>query len=121
MDAKEYNKIMERLDFIEFRQQLLFDNDDVSRSIFEYGLTREQYKRIMDLMQDYRERIERGEKCGHGGFEQAMYEIVPDHRDDYHMCEELVKGFRDENRWEEVFDNLYGEMPKYYYLKLKDE
>jgi len=35
---------MERLDFIEFRQQLLFDNDDVSRSIFEYGLTREQYK-----------------------------------------------------------------------------
>ena len=39
MDAKEYNKIMERLDFIEFRQQLLFDNDDVSRSIFEYGLT----------------------------------------------------------------------------------
>ena len=45
MDAKEYNKIMERLDFIEFRQQLLFDNDDVSRSIFEYGLTREQYKK----------------------------------------------------------------------------
>ena len=37
---------MERLEFIEFRQQLLFDNDDVSRSIFEYGLTREQYKRI---------------------------------------------------------------------------
>lgn len=37
------------------------------------------------------------------------------------MCEELVKGFRDENRWEEVFDNLYGEMPKYSYLKLKDE
>ena len=30
---------MERLEFIEFRQQLLFDNDDVSRSIFEYGLT----------------------------------------------------------------------------------
>ena len=59
MDAKEYNNIMERLDFIEFRQQLLFDNDDVSRSIFEYGLTREQYKRIMALMQDYRERIER--------------------------------------------------------------
>lgn len=50
---------MERLEFIEFRQQLLFDNDDVSRSIFEYGLTREQYKRIMDLTQDYRECMER--------------------------------------------------------------
>ena len=121
MDAKEYNNIMERLDFIEFRQQLLFDNDDVSRSIFEYGLTREQYKRIMALMQDYRERIERGEKCDHRGFEQAMYEIVPDHRGDYHMCEQLAKGFRDENRWEEVFDNLYGEMPKYSYLKSKEE
>ena len=40
----------------------------------------------MALMQDYRERIERGEKCDHRGFEQAMYEIVPDHRGDYHMC-----------------------------------
>lgn len=37
------------------------------------------------------------------------------------MCEELAKGFRDENRWEEVFDNLYGEMPKYSYLKSKEE
>ena len=72
-------------------------------------------------MQDYRERIEQGEKCGHAGFEQAMYKIVPDHRGDYHMCEELAKGFRDENRWEEVFDTLYGEMPKYSYLKSKDE
>ena len=99
----------------------LKEKADYIKSKGKWALVREQYKRIMALMQDYRERIERGEKCDHRGFEQAMYEIVPDHRGDYHMCEELAKGFRDENRWEEVFDNLYGEMPKYSYLKSKEE
>ena len=66
---------MERLEFIEFRQQLLFDNNDVSRSIFEYGLTREQYKRIMDLTQDYRECMERGENCGHGRFNRQCMKL----------------------------------------------
>ena len=82
---------MERLDFIEFRQELMFSNTDIDRSLFEYKTTRSQYRAIMDLMDEYRGLIESGEECYNGGFEQKIYEIVPEHSGDYHMCEEIAK------------------------------
>ena len=36
MEKRTFNTVEERLDFLDFRQQLLFDNDDVSRILFEY-------------------------------------------------------------------------------------
>jgi len=33
------------------------------------------------------------------------------------MCEEIAKNFMLDGRWEEVFMKLYGDMPKYSYLK----
>lgn len=117
MSNEQYVEIMERLDLIEFRQELLFNNSETDRSIFEYGLTRKQYKEIMDIMDEYRKKIDSNQSCSHAGFEQEIYRIVPEHEGDYHMCEELAKGFMEEGRWEEVFKELYGDMPKYSYLK----
>ena len=119
MEKYEYDKIMDRLDFIEFRQQLLFDNDEISRLLFEYRITHPQYRQIMDVMEEYRNKIENGESCSHGGFENKMYEIIPEHGGDYHMCEYIALAFRNDHRWEEVFDKLYGHMPKYAYMKGK--
>ena len=50
----------------------------------------------MDLMDEYREKIDSGKHCSHGEFEDKMYAIVPEHYGDYHMCEEFAKGFMDE-------------------------
>lgn len=117
MSNEQFKTIMERLDMLEFRQELLFNNTGVDRSIFEYGLTRAQYTAVMNLMDKYREKIDNGQQCSHGTFEREMYDIIPEHDGDYHMCEELAKGFMEEGRWEEVFMTLYGDMPKYSYLK----
>lgn len=117
MNNEQLDAIIERLDYIEFRQELLFSNSDLDRSIFEYELTREQYRAIMDVMDEYRNLIENNKNYSHYGFEDALYAIVPKHNGDYHMCEELAKGFMDDGRWEEVFMALYGDMPKYSYLK----
>lgn len=117
MERDQYNKIMDRLDLIEFRQDLLFSNTNLDRSIFEYGITRKQYRLIMDVMDEYRAMIEKGESCSNSGFENKIYSIVPERDGDYHMCEELAKGFMEEGRWEEVFFKLYGDFPKYSYLK----
>ena len=117
MDNRQYQAFMERLDFIEFRQELLFSNTDLDRSIFEYKITRAEFRDIMDLMDEYRDKIYNGEKCSHQVFEQEMYDILPDHDGDYHMCEEITKNFMLDGRWEEVFMTLYGNMPKYSYLK----
>ena len=117
MYIEQYREIMERLDFIEFRQELMFGNTDLDRSIFEYKITRDQYRAIMDLMDEYRNLIDNGVKSSHNAFEQRMYEILPEHDGDYHMCEEITKNFMLDGRWEEVFLTLYGDMPKYSYLK----
>lgn len=111
------NELMERLDFIEFRQELLFTNTGLDRSLFEYKITREQYREIMDVMDEYRAKIDNREDCSNGEFESKIYLIVPEHDGNYHMCEELAKGFMEDGRWEEVFITLYGDMPKYSYLK----
>lgn len=121
MNNEQYTEIMKRLDFIEFRQQLLFDDDDLSRLLFEYKITHDQYQQIMDLMQHYREKIEQGESVSSAKYETEIYNIVPEHKGDYHMCEFLALEFRNGHRWEEVFDALYGNSPKYSYLKRDDE
>ena len=117
MNSQQYEEIMERLDFIEFRQELMFSNTDIDRSLFEYKITREQYRAIANLMDEYRALIDQGENCSHHVFEQRMYEILPERHGDYHMCEEIAKNFMLDGRWEEVFMNLYGGMLKYSYLK----
>ena len=113
---REFNTIDERLDYIEFRQRLLFDNDSVSRLLFEYELTHSEYTDIMDLMDKYREMIDRKESVYSGTFEDEIYNIVPSHNGDYHFCEYITKAFMDNGRWEEVFPALYGDNPKYSYL-----
>lgn len=117
MNNEQYKEIMERLDFIEFRQELMFSNTELDRSLFEYKITRIEYRAIMDLMDKYRDLIHKGEKCSYYDFEQDMYEILPKHDGDYHLCEEIAKNFMIDGRWEEVFKTLYGDNPKYSYLK----
>lgn len=114
----EYIKGLEsRVEQLEFRQRLLFDNSSVDRLLFEYDITQEQYVGIMDLMDAYRRKIEDGEKISHHSFETAIYKIVPQHEGNYHFCEFITKDFRECGRWEEVFPALYGDLPKYQYLK----
>lgn len=109
---KEIEKINERLDFLEFRQELLFENTNTSRFLFETKVTREQYHKIMDLMDEYRHRIDNNCSVNHASFEQSIYEIIGS-RGDYHFCEGIARSFMEDDRWTEVFINLYGNMDKY--------
>lgn len=118
MNEEQYNEIMDRLDFIEFRQQLLFNNDEVSRLLFECNVTHKQYQKIMGVMETYRVMIGRKEKVSHTSFENEIYTVMGRRNDiDYHFCEGIALAFRNQDRWNEVFDALYGDMPKYAYLK----
>jgi len=121
MNNNKVEELEKRIEMLEFRQQLLFDNDDVSRLLFEYNITHQQYREIMDLMDKYRSSIEQNKEVFHGAFEDAIYNIVPKHKGNYHMCEYIARAFMDAGRWEEVFPALYGDMPKYRYLMEEDD
>lgn len=120
MEKRYFETTEERLDFIEFRQQLLFDNDDLSRLLFEYQITQGEYRAIMDLMDELRSILDKHQKIYSGDFERRIYEIVPSCNGDYHFCEFIAKAFYEDGRWEEVFPALYGSSPKYSYLFKKD-
>lgn len=121
-ELKEQNlKLEEKVDKLEFKLNLLFENSSISRMLFEYDVTYEQYIKLMDLMDEYRSYIENGDKVSHMGFEKKIY-MITDKEGDYHFCESLAKLFMENGRWEEVFPALYGDMQKYkYYMEKRNE
>ena len=103
----------ERLNNIEYRQKLLFENTPISRFLFESNITESEYIAIMDLLDEFRTKIGKGEKVSSGDFECQIYSLVPSKNGDYHFCELVAKLFAEEGQWEEVFPTLYGHLPKY--------
>lgn len=121
-EVLEEKELLERLDFIEFRQQLLFENNSYARHLFEHEVTREQSDSIYDLMDEYRKRIDNGEEVHHGSFEQSIYEIVPHKFGNYHFAESIAQVNHKRASYEEVFEHLYGDMPKFQsYMKKHKE
>ncbi len=105
--------IEERVAQLEFQLELLFTNSSIDRFIYESKITREEYQKIMDLMDLYRDAIDSGKPVHHTQFEQEIYNIVPHKNGYYHFCELIAKLFAENGQWEEVFPALYGELPKY--------
>ena len=110
MDSKQLN---ERLDFIEFRQDLLFRDTELSRLLFEYKITRKQFETIESLMERCREDFLNGCIITSEDFEQEIYNILPLENGNFHFCEYLTKSFMNEGKYEEVLLFLYGHLPKY--------
>ncbi|HFE9685131.1 TPA: DUF1878 domain-containing protein [Clostridium perfringens] len=110
--CNDLSAVNERLDFLEFRQDLLFENSNVSRFLFETRTTREQYNAIMDIMDEYRDMIDNGQEVNHHSFEGRIYDAIGS-VGDYHFGEEIAKSFMQDDRWPEVFRALYGNMDKY--------
>ncbi|MRG86993.1 DUF1878 domain-containing protein [Salinibacillus xinjiangensis] len=109
----EDKELLERLNFIEFRQRLLFENNSYSRLLFDHNITEKQSNRIYDLLDEYRNRIDNGEDVHHGSFEQSIYEIAPHKQGDYHFAEDVAQINHERGSYEEVFEQLYGDMPKF--------
>lgn len=113
MNTQQYEEIMERLDDLEFRQDLLLEDTKMSRFVLEHRFAKKEYESLMDLMEEYRNKIDRKERCSNTTFEQDVYTIVPSHDGDYHMCEDMARILHEEGRWTDVFTVLYANKPKY--------
>lgn len=107
----ENESLKERIDLLEFRFELLFDNSESCRYFIERNFTRQQYNAVMDLMDLLREKIDRKEEVSSIAYESEINRIKSDC--DYHDAEIIAKLFMEEGRWEEVFPALYGSSMKY--------
>ncbi|EOP46640.1 DUF1878 family protein [Bacillus cereus] len=109
----ENMELEDRLALIEFRQQLLFENTEFSRFLFETKVTKEQLDRIFDLMDALSEEIREEKLITHSSYEQQIYEIVPAKRGNYHFAESISRILHEGRRWPEVFEHVYGSMEKF--------
>ena len=80
-----------------------------------YHITDEAFTKIMDLMDEARGAIDRGEEYSHFTFERKMKQLVvppeaePEY--DHHMAENIADAFLKDGKWEEVFLTLYKDDP----------
>lgn len=94
---------------------------NIDKVFKEYKITQTEQKQIMDVMDSYREKLDRGISISHSDFENDIISIfggdIPAMKHspaiEYHFCEYVAKGFMEDKRWEEVFPALYGSFPKY--------
>lgn len=116
-----FQDLLKRIEKIEFKQNLLFYNDEISRTIFEYDFSKEEYDELMNLLDAYRVKIRNGvtKDINFSSFERDMYKIFPRYQGNYHMCEAILYSMKEAGRWEEVFDAIYGYTDKYKTLREK--
>lgn len=108
---EENEELKKRLDLLEFKFELLFDNSDSCRYFIEREFTRKQYEDVMNLMDEIRNRLFEKEEVSYMEYENRISQIRKDL--DYHDAEIIAKLLMEEGRWEEVFPALYGESMKY--------
>lgn len=110
-------KLEKRIEQLEFRQTLMLSDTNINRLLLDYNIRQSEYRGIMDIMDDFRKNFENGKKISHIDFESRVLNLLGRDDVDYHFCEYIAKAFMDDERWDEVFPILYGDMPKYKYLK----
>lgn len=105
--------INERLDFLEFKMDLLFEDTNFSRFIYEYNINKEQLRQLYDVMDKYRGLIRKGEEVHSAGYEKEILDIVRNDHIDYHFCESFAQILWEQRRYAEVFEALYKDSPKF--------
>lgn len=106
-------ELKERLDFIEFRQELLFINDRFSRLMFQDGASRFQYDSLIELFESCLYELETGGSITNSSYETKVNEILPRHKRDYHFAEKMALELYEDGMYTEVFEALYGDSSKY--------
>ena len=103
----------ERVELLEFQMEMLHGDPLLERLVYEAKLTGGDYEAVLKLLGEYREKIGRGETVSRAEFEEDFYKAVPSKDGDYGFCECLLKTLAEAKRFEDVFQALYANVPKY--------
>lgn len=94
---------------------------NIEKLFKEYNVTKDEQRKIMDIMDKYKERISDGVSVSSAEFENDIISVFGGYVSatrhtpaiEYHFCEFVAKDFMEDRRWEEVFVVLYGGFAKY--------
>lgn len=109
-------KLEERLDYIEFRMDLLRENTEFSKFIYDSNITKNQLRQLYSIMDDFRKKIDNSEDVSSAEYESEILKCVDNKKLDYHFCESFARILWEEERYEEVFPALYKDSMKFKHL-----
>jgi hypothetical protein len=95
--------LFQKLDFIEFRQELLFRNTDLDRLIFENKFTRLEYEELLQLMDMFNKNMIGN--VNKDEFESTVLNVIQSRNED--LPKMLAYEFYKQNKYINVFSNLY--------------
>lgn len=107
INSEELKVINDRLDKFEFQIELLKQRSPVNDYILESNITKKEFHEILDVMDKYRTLIDSGKKANKYSFETEILNIVKSINANYQFCIHLVQSFKEENRYEEIFEAFY--------------
>lgn len=108
--------LKERINYIEFRMDLLREGTEFTKFIYDCNVTEGQLKALYGIMDGLRQEIDNGNKVSSIVYESEVLRIVDSKQLDYHFCESFARLLWEERRYEEVFPALYGESMKFKHL-----
>ena len=106
-------EIDERLDYIEFRMNLLREGSEFCKFIYDNEITEGQLRQLYDVMDEMREKIDNGMVISRAEYESKLLDVLDRRRYDYHFCESFAKLLWEENRYAEVFPMVYQDSQKF--------
>ena len=106
----------ERLDFIEFRMDLLREGTEFSKFIYDCNITNKQLSEIYDVLNDVQDKIDNGVDVSSCEYESRILDIVDRRKLDYHFCESIVELLWREDCYSDVFPALYKDSMKFKHL-----
>ena len=108
--------VEERLDFIEFRMDLLREGTEFAKLIYDCNVTKSQLDELYDILDDIQGKIDNGLDVSSSEYESQVLNVVDHRKLDYHFCESFVRLLWEEQRYEDVFPALYKDSNKFSHL-----
>lgn len=109
-------ELEERLEFIEFRMDMLRENTEFSKFIYDCEVTQKQLTLLYKIMDEYRSKVDNSEDISSSEYENEILQIVDNRKLDYHLCESFARLLWEEDRYAEVFPALYKDSMKFQHL-----
>lgn len=106
----------EKLKHLEFKMDLLYQNTEFTRFLYDCDITKEQLDALYDVLNNIQNKLDQGEKVSSSTYETQVLGIVDKRRLDYHFCESFVKLLWEDKCYEDVFPALYSGHMKFQYL-----
>jgi hypothetical protein len=116
MRGGNHMNMEERLDFIEFRMDLLREGTEFAKFIYDCNVTKSQLDELYDILDDIQGKIDNGLDVSSSEYESQVLNVVDHRKLDYHFCESFVRLLWEEQRYEDIFPALYKDSNKFSHL-----